>query len=83
MDVLNINTFGPYSTEKIALGVINVVAREYGWTVEDNDKFHELMVKNDMTIHEPDHEDYADKPSMDTMKNLRRLVRERVPSMVA
>ena len=77
MDVLQINTFGPYSTEKVALGVINVVAREYGWTVEDNDMFHELMIKNDMTI------DGTDKPSMKTMKNLRTLVRERIPSKAA
>lgn len=83
MDVLQINTFGPYSAEKVALGVINVVAREYGWTVEDNEKFHELMVKNDMTIHDPEDDEYADKPSMETMKKLRCLVRERVPSMVA
>jgi hypothetical protein len=78
LDVLVINTFGPYASEEVALGVLNVVAREDGWQLEDNEKFHELMVECGITL---DNDDKT--PSMGTMRNLRRLVRERVPSMTA
>lgn len=76
MDVLIINTFGPYSSEEVALGVLNVVAREDGWQMEDNEKFHELMVENGITLDNDD-----GKPDMRVMRKLRTLVRERVPSM--
>lgn len=78
LDVLVINTFGPYASEEVALGVLNVVAREDGWQLEDNEKFHELMVECGITLDNDD-----ETPSMGTMRNLRRLVRERVPSMTA
>lgn len=78
MDVLTINTFGRYSSEQVALAVLNVVAREDGWRLEDEPQFHDLMVKCDIRNDSDD-----SKPSMQTMKRMRRMVRERVPSMVA
>jgi hypothetical protein len=78
MDVLTINTFGRYSSEQVALAVLNVVAREDGWRLEDEEQFHDLMVKCDIR-----NKSDGSKPSMQTMKRMRRMVRERVPSMVA
>lgn len=78
MDVLTINTFGHYSSEQVALAVLNVVAREDGWRLEDDSGFHKLMVECDITSSEDE-----DKPAMDNMKKLREMVRERVPSMAA
>lgn len=78
MDVLTINTFGHYSSEQVALGVLNVVAREYGWPLEDNPQFHTLMVECGLESSEDE-----DKPAMGKMKKLREMVRERAPSMNA
>lgn len=76
LDVLTINSFGHYSVEQVALGVINVVAREDARYIEDEPMFHELMqnagvVNNDGT------------PDLDAMQRLRTMVRERVPSKSA
>ena len=76
LDVLNINTFGPHSSEKVALAVLNVVANENGWQLEDDELFHNLMIECDITSN-----DDETKPSMRKMRQLRQLVRERVPSM--
>jgi hypothetical protein len=78
MDILTINTFGHYSSEQVALAVLNVVAREDGWRLEDDSGFHSLMVECDITSKRDE-----DKPAMDRMKKLREMVRERVPSMDA
>lgn len=78
MDVLTINTFGHYSSEQVALAVLNCVAREDGWRLEDDSGFHDLMVECDITSKRDE-----DKPAMDRMKKLRSMVRERVPSMDA
>jgi hypothetical protein len=78
MDVLTINSFGHYSSEQVALAVLNVVAREDGWQLEENSGFHDLMVECDITSNRD-----AEKPAMDRMKKLRSMVRERVPSMNA
>lgn len=78
MDVLTINTFGHYSSEQVALAVLNVVAREDGWLMEDNSQFHNLMVECDITSSEDE-----ERPDMDRMRTLRTMVRERVPSMTA
>lgn len=74
-DVLDINTFGHYSTEEVVLGVINVVAREDGRFIEDERQFRDLMVDVGITTGK-----HGDTPDMNTMKSLRRLVRERLPS---
>jgi len=78
IDVLTINTFGHYSSEQVALAVLNVVAREDGWRLEDDSQFHSLMVECGITSNEND-----DKPHMGRMRKLREMVRERVPSMAA
>lgn len=65
-DVLDINSFGPYSTEKVALGVVNVVAREDGRWIEDEPQFKKLAGEFDV------------KP--DKLRQIRSLVRERLPS---
>lgn len=67
IDVLTINTFGRYATEEVALGVINVVAREDGRWIEDEDMFRDLMAESGIE-------------DMDSLKRLRRMVRERMPS---
>jgi len=76
LDVLNINTFGPHSSEQVALAVINVVANEDGWQLEDDSLFHDLMVECDIASN-----DDKTIPSMRKMRQLRQLVRDRVPSM--
>lgn len=78
LDVLTINSFGHYSSEQVALAVLNVVAREDGWRLEDDSGFHDLMVECEITSKRDE-----DKPAMDRMKKLRSMVRERVPSMDA
>lgn len=67
MDVVNVNSFGHYSSEEVVLAVINVVAREDGRWIEDEDLFREYMQNVGI-------DDLA------TMKRLRALVRERIPS---
>lgn len=67
IDVLTINTFGRYATEEIALGVVNVVAREDGRWIEDENQFRDLMQE-------------AGIDSMNSLKRLRQMVRERIPS---
>lgn len=66
-DVLSITSFGQYSTEQVVLGTVNVVAREDGRWIEDEPQFHDLM--SDVGIE-----------SLDTIKRLRGLVRDRLPS---
>lgn len=73
-DVLNINTFGFYSTEQVVLATVNVVAREDGRFIEDEQQFRDLMVDSGIA-----RDDDAETPDMETMKSLRRLVRERLP----
>jgi hypothetical protein len=68
IDVLTINKFGRYATEQVALGVINVVAREDGRWIEDEDEFRDLVAETGID-------------DMDSLKRLRRMVRERIPSV--
>jgi hypothetical protein len=65
-DVIDINSFGHYSTEEVILAVINVVAREDGRWIEDEEMFRKL----------------ADDAGLDLtqMRRLRELVHERLPS---
>jgi len=72
IDVLNLRSYGPYSSEKIILAVINVVAREQGRFIEDEDGFENLMADVEIT-----HDD--GKPDKDTMRRLRELTRDRMP----
>lgn len=74
MEVLNINTFGPHSSDEVALSVLNVVTQEDGRNLHEEELFRELMVSCDITTDE-------NKPSMDSMRRLRQLTRDRVPSM--
>lgn len=76
LDVLSIDSFGPYASEEVSLAVLNVVAREDGWRLEDESQFHDLMVRCEITSDESD-----EKPSMAVMRKLREMVRERVPSL--
>lgn len=66
-DVLDINSFGHYSTEQVVLGVVNVVAREDGRYIEDEKSFRDIMMETGID-------------DLDTMLSLRRMVRERLPS---
>lgn len=72
IDVLDINTFGYYSTEQVVLATVNVVAREDDRWIEDEDQFRQLMVESDLEVDE--------RPDMDSLKTLRRMVRDRIPS---
>lgn len=76
LDVLSINSFGRYSVEQVALAAINVVAREDGRYIEDEQYFHSLM--EDVGITDDD-----DSPDMNKMRRLRTMVRERIPSKSA
>lgn len=67
MDVLSINSFGSYSSEKVVLGTINVVAREDGRWIEDEEQFHDFM-------------EAVGIEDLSTMKRLRELVTDRLPS---
>lgn len=67
-DVLDINSFGPYSREKVILSVVNVVAREdmaYGGELmEDRDDFKALLEDVDADL--------------DELRRLRGLVSDRL-----
>lgn len=71
IDVISVNSFGHYSIEQAILAVINVVAREDGRFIEEEQQFRDYML--DVGIGD-------ERPDMDTMKRLRRIVRDRVPS---
>lgn len=70
-DVVDLHSYGPYSSEKIILAVINVVAREQGRFIEDEDMFEQLMADVEIT----DDDGNIDKS---TMRRLRELTRERM-----
>jgi hypothetical protein len=69
IEELELSSFGPYSTEKIALAVCNYVAREEGRWLEDEATFRSLMV--DVGIGE-------EEADMEVMRRLRCMVRERL-----
>lgn len=71
-DILDINSFGYYSTEQVVLATANVVAREDGRWIEDEKKFRELMDESGLV-----NDGVAD---LDSLKTLRRMVRERLPN---
>lgn len=73
LDVISVNSFGHYSMEQVTLAVINVVAREDGRYIEDEEDFREYMAQVGITNDE-------DRADLETMKRLRALVRERIPS---
>lgn len=73
MDVLDINSYGMYSTEKVILSVINVVVREDGRYIEEESKFQELMGNVGIVTE-------SEKPDLRRMRRLRELTRERLPS---
>lgn len=73
MGVVSIDSFGPYSTEEVILAVINVVVREDGRWIEDEELFRDLV--RDVGI-----VNSAGRADLDTMESLRSMVRERVPS---
>lgn len=73
IDVMSVNSFGRYSMEQVILATINVVARENGRWIEEEDAFQEYAEQIGLT-------NERGRADMDTMKRLRTLVRERVPS---
>lgn len=70
IEELELNTFGPYSAEQVALAVLNVVAREDGRWIEDERTFRQLAA--DVGIEDDGVADMA------TVKSLRGMVRERM-----
>lgn len=74
-DILDINSFGYFSTEEVILAVINVVAREDGRWIEEERLFHDLMYDVGLYKDEPE------SPDMNGLKTLRRMVRERIGSL--
>lgn len=72
MDVMDINSFGPYSFEQVILATINVVAREDERWIEDEDQFREFLKFVNITD--------DGSPDLRKLRRLRTLVRERVPS---
>lgn len=73
LDVMSVNSFGRYSMEQVILATINVVAREHGRWIEDEEEFREYAEQVGLTNDQG-------RADMDTIKRLRGLVRERVPS---
>jgi hypothetical protein len=73
IDVMSVNSFGHYSIEQVVLATINVIAREDGRYIEDETPFHNYMESVGLT-------NDNGRPDMQTMKRLRALVRERIPS---
>ena len=73
MDVMSVNSFGHYSMEKVILATINVVAREDGRMIEEEKEFRSLVVDAEMTNEQG-------RADLNTLKRLRALVRERIPS---
>lgn len=69
-DVLDINSFGYYSTEQVVLAVVNVVAREDGRWIEDEAKFREIMQESGI--------EKDGTPDMESMRQLRRMVNDRL-----
>lgn len=63
MDDMDINSFGSYSTEKVLLGVMSLVANEDRRLLRDEEQFHDLVLAVDMT--------------MDEVKRVRQLIRDR------
>lgn len=75
MDVVSVNSFGKYSSEQVILATINVIVREDNRWIEDEDEFRNLMVE--VGIADGTNNEKAD---LYTMRRLRALVRERIPS---
>lgn len=73
-DVVSVASFGPYSSEKVALGIAVAVARENGRQVSTENDFDELMYAVDLITED-------DEPNYAKLDSLVGLVRERVPSM--
>lgn len=73
LDVMSVNSFGHYSMEQVILATINVVVREDGRLIEDESEFRSLLSDAELTNDEGN----AD---LDTLKRLRALVRDRIPS---
>lgn len=73
LDVMSVNSFGRYSMEQVILATINVVARESGRWIEDEPQFREYAETVGLT-------NEMERADMETIKRLRSLVRERVPS---
>ena len=63
MEVLDINSYGHYSTEKILLAVMSLVANEDRRLLRDEDSFRELCHSVGMTLEE--------------VRKVRRMTRER------
>jgi len=78
LDVLDINSFGYYAVEEVALATLNVVAREDGWMIENNDRFQQQMVDVGMWKETPNWVDDDRRADMETLSSLRELVRERL-----
>lgn len=70
LDVLDIQSFGPYAAEEIVIATINVVAREQGRWIEDEEQFRDLAADAGVEV--------DGRPDMQTLKRLRRLVRDRI-----
>lgn len=73
IDVMSVNSFGRYSMEQVILATINVVAREHGRWIEEEDEFRDYAEQVGLT-------NERGRADMETIKRLRSLVRERVPS---
>lgn len=73
MDVVDINSFGPYSFEQVIVGTINVVAREDERWIEDETQFKKFLTHVDIS-------DDDGTPDLRKLRRLRGLVQERVPS---
>lgn len=69
MDVIDINSFGHYSTEQVVLAVINCVVREDGRWIEDEELFRDMAEGTG----------FNKGTAIERMKSLRGLVRDRLP----
>ena len=73
MDVMSVNSFGYYSSEQVILATTNVVVREDDRWIEDEQAFRDYMERVGITNDE-------NRADLNTMKRLRQLVCDRIPS---
>lgn len=73
LDVMSVNSFGYYSAEQVILATTNVVAREDGRWIEEEQEFRDYMEQVGITNDEG-------RADLETMKRLRSLVKDRIPS---
>lgn len=75
---MKVSTFGPYSIEHVTMATVNLVVREDDRWIAEEERFTDYMVDVGLSNEMPNGEHRAD---LDTLANLRDMVRERAESI--